>query len=142
MSLDLDGILNVTAIEKKSGLSKNITIARALEAKSATEIAAARKRLESLFAGRVQDDEFAGDAVQALPAPAQGSRDWGAAEDEGRQIVDRARRLLDQVHEEDREQVIDLNQAIESAIEGQDDAALKQAVTELRELLFFVEGRV
>jgi molecular chaperone DnaK (HSP70) len=29
MSLDLDGILNVTAIEKKSGLSKHITIARA-----------------------------------------------------------------------------------------------------------------
>lgn len=151
MGLDLDGILTVTAIEKKSGLSKNITIARALKAKNETEIAAARKRLEALFAGRLQDDDFAddedesddGDAFQALPALAEGSAksDWGAAEDEGRQIVERARRLLDQVHEEDREEVIDLNQAIESAIEGQDDAALKRAVTDLRELLFFVEGR-
>jgi molecular chaperone DnaK len=150
MSLDLDGILNVTAIEKKSGLSRNITIARALEAKSETEIAAARKRLEALFAGRQQDDDFAHDEDQsdagdahALPALAEGSAkgDWGAAEDEGRQIVERARRLLDQVHEEDREEVIDLNQAIESAIEGQDDAALERAVNDLRELLFFVEGR-
>src|SRR5580692_4665141 len=57
MSLDLDGILNVTAIEKKSGLSKRITIASALEAKSEAEIAAARKRLEALYATR-QDDEF------------------------------------------------------------------------------------
>ncbi len=151
MSLDLDGILNVTAIEKKSGLSKNITIARALEARSETEIAAARKRLEALFAGRQEEDDFddyedqsdGGDAFQALPALAEGSAksDWGAAEEEGRQIVERARHLLDQVHEEDREEVIDLNQAIESAIEGQDDAALKGAVNDLRELLFFVEGR-
>ena len=160
MSLDLDGILNVTAIEKKSGLSKNITIARALEAKSETEIAAARKRLEALFAARQDDHDFednedqfdAGDAepvgegedsFQAVPALAEGSakRDWGAAADEGRQIVERARQLLDKVHEEDREEVIDLNQAIESAIDGQDDAALKRAVNNLRELLFFVEGR-
>jgi molecular chaperone DnaK (HSP70) len=160
MSLDLDGILNVTAIEKKSGLSRNITIARALEAKSETEIAAARERLEALFAGRQEDDDFgdeedqfdAGDAqpiaegeasFPALSALAEGSEKshWGAAEDEGRQIVERARSLLDQVHEEDREEVIDLNQAIESAIEGQDDVALKRAVNDLRELLFFVEGR-
>jgi molecular chaperone DnaK len=156
MSLDLDGILNVTAIEKKSGLSKNITIARALEAKNEAEIAAARKRLEALFAGRQQDDDFAdddfaddedqvaaGDAFEALPALAASSAksDWGAAEVESRQLVERARGLLDKVHEEDREEVIDLNQAIESAIEDQDDAALKQAVADLRELLFFVEGR-
>jgi len=151
MSLDLDGILNVTAIEKKSGLSKNITIARALEAKNEAEIAAARKRLEDLFAGRQQDDDVAddedqsdaGDAFEALPALAGGSAksDWGAAEEESRQLVERARGLLDKVHEEDREEVIDLNQAIESAIEDQDDAALKQAVADLRELLFFVEGR-
>jgi molecular chaperone DnaK len=160
MSLDLDGILNVTAIEKKSGLSRNITIARALEAKSETEITAARKRLEALFAGRHEDDDFEDEEDQfdagaaqpivegevsfpALSAPAEGSAksDWGAAEDEGRQIVKRARSLLDQAHEEDREEVIDLNQAIESAIEGQDDAALKRAVNDLRELLFFVEGR-
>ena len=158
MSLDLDGILNVTAIEKKSGLSKNITIARALEARSESEIAAARKRLETLFATRQayddsEDDEDLLDAdddqqIEAsfatLPALTEGSvaeGDWSADEDEGRQIVERSRLLLDKVHEEDREEVIDLNQAIESAIESRDGAALKQAVHDLRELLFFVEGR-
>ena len=33
MSLDVDGILHVTAIEKETGKSKHITIARALEAR-------------------------------------------------------------------------------------------------------------
>jgi molecular chaperone DnaK (HSP70) len=163
MSLDLDGILSVTAIEKKSGLSKRITIARALEAKSEAEIAAARKRLETLYATRQDDDsddelddnndlaEFDGDDAQEIegdftvhPEPSEAAvaeDDWSAAEDEGRKMIERARLLLDKIHDEDREEAIDLNQAIESAIEDHDAAALKQAVHDLREMLFFVEGR-
>jgi molecular chaperone DnaK len=158
MSLDLDGILNVTAIEKKSGLSRHITVARALEARSEAEIAAARKRLEALYATR-QDDDFNdsdelddehGQEIEgevdfiAHPAPngaAVVEDDWSAAEDEGRQMIERARLLLDKIHEDDREEAIDLNQAIESAIEDRDAAALRQAVDDLREMLFFVEGR-
>ena len=49
MSLDVDGILRVTAIEKRTGKSKQITIQDALREKSEEEIAAARKRLEELF---------------------------------------------------------------------------------------------
>jgi molecular chaperone DnaK (HSP70) len=157
MSLDLDGILNVAAIEKKSGLSKHITIAKALEVKSEAEISAARQRLEALFATR-QDDADYDDEEELLDADAEeieasfevqpsltdGSApegDWSTVEEEGRQMIERSRRLLEQVHEEDREEVIDLNQAIETAISDQDAEALKQAVHGLRELLFFVEGR-
>jgi molecular chaperone DnaK (HSP70) len=157
MSLDLDGILNVTSIEKKSGLSKHITIARALEAKSEAEIAAARKRLEALFATREDDEDYDaeseldGDAeeieqdFEVHPKLIEGSvadADWSDVESEGRQMIERSRGLLEKVHEDDREEVIDLNQAIEAAIEDRDTAALKQAIHELRELLFFVEGRV
>jgi len=52
MSLDLDGILHVSAIEKVTGKSKQITIAGALQAKSTEEIAAARRRIEELFKTR------------------------------------------------------------------------------------------
>ena len=162
MSLDLDGILSVTAIEKKSGLSKRINIARALEARSEAEIAAARKRLEALYATR-QDDDFDdesmdlaelddGDAPQvegeadftphaATNEAAPAENDWSAVENEGRKMIERSRLLLDKIHEEDREEAIDLNQAIESAIEDHNATALKQAVDDLREMLFFVEGR-
>ncbi|MHB2008915.1 MAG: Hsp70 family protein, partial [Acidobacteriaceae bacterium] len=159
MSLDLDGILNVTSIEKKSGLSKHITIARALEAKSEAEIAAARKRLEALFATRQDEDDFEDDedltdsddaqeiegeasftVHPALTEEAEVEDDWSAAEDEGRKMIERSRLLLDKIHDDDREEAIDLNQAIEAAIDNRDAAALKQAVHDLREMLFFVEG--
>jgi len=55
MSLDLDGILHVTAIEKHTGKSKQVTIANALQTKSEAEIAAARKRIEDLYASREAD---------------------------------------------------------------------------------------
>ena len=166
MSLDLDGILNVTAIEKKSGLSKRITIARALEAKSEAEVAASRKRLGELYATRHDDNlnddideemdlgEFEGghgqqieregdfSAETALKEAEVAEDDWSTLENVGRKMIERSRLLFDKIHEEDREEAIDLNQAIESAIENQDAAAIKQAVHDLREMLFFVEGHV
>jgi len=160
MSLDLDGILNVTSIEKKTGLSKHITIARALETKSEAEIAAARKRIEALFATRQDGDNFENDedltdaddaqeigdeaSFTIHPAPIEGSAvedDWSAAADEGRKMMERSRFLLDKIHEDDREEAIDMNQAIEAAIDDRNAAALKQAIHDLREMLFFVEGR-
>ncbi len=160
MSLDLDGILNVTSIEKKSGLSKHITIARALETKSEAEIMAARKRLEALFSTRQDGDDFENDedlidaddaqeigeeaSFTVHPAPIERDAvedDWSAPADEGRKMIERSRLLLDKIHEDDREEAIDLNQAIEAAIDNRDAAALKQAIHDLREMLFFVEGR-
>jgi molecular chaperone DnaK len=166
MSLDLDGILTVTSIEKKSGLSKKITIARALEERSEAEIAASRKRLEALYATRQDDDldkesddfdeengnfddkdapQIEGTTDFTVYSTPQGATvaedDWSVAEGEGRKMIERSRLLLDQIHDEDREEAIDLNAAIEAAIENHDAAALKQAVHELREMLFFVEGR-
>jgi molecular chaperone DnaK (HSP70) len=157
MSLDLDGILHVTAVEKRSGLSKHISIARALETKSEAEIAAARKRLEDLYStwrsqeedgeeedGEGEEEITNEDLLKALPVPSEssaGEGDWSAVAREGKHLIDRSRHLLEQMHEEDREEAIDLNAQIESAIDGNDAAALKQAAHDLRELLFFVEGR-
>jgi hypothetical protein len=45
----------VTAIEKHTGKSKQVTIANALQSKSEAEIAAARKRIEELYALREVD---------------------------------------------------------------------------------------
>jgi molecular chaperone DnaK len=55
MNLDIDGILKVTAIEKETGKTKQITIDNALKPKSDEEIAAAREHLDALFDGRKAD---------------------------------------------------------------------------------------
>jgi hypothetical protein len=54
-------------------------------------------------------------------------------------LLARSRRLLGQMHEDDREEAIDLNEQIEAAlISG--DIELNHALQALGELLFFVEG--
>jgi molecular chaperone DnaK (HSP70) len=49
MDLDLDGILRVSAIEKRTGLARHVTIERATSAMSEAEVAAARERMQELF---------------------------------------------------------------------------------------------
>src|SRR5437773_2130984 len=150
MRLDLDGILEVAAVEKLTGKSKHIRIANALRAKSAEEIAAGRKRIQELYETR---GEMVGDAwetaedleeevvdggaqVVEMPAPVRAD---GDAEIES--LLERSHWLLAKMHAEDREEAIDLHEKIDTAAASGDVAALKEASGALKELLFFVEGQ-
>jgi molecular chaperone DnaK (HSP70) len=69
MSLDIDGILKVTAIEKETGKTKQITIENALQPKSDEEISDARRRLEALYVARTSGfDSLDDDLTVADPA--------------------------------------------------------------------------
>jgi molecular chaperone DnaK (HSP70) len=150
MRLDLDGILEVAAVEKLTGKSKHIRIANALREKSAEEIAAGRKRIQEWYAPRdeMADDEWettedpdeevvdAGAQVIEISAPVHSK---GNAEVEG--LVERSQGLLARMHAEDREEAIGLHEQIASAQASGDAAALKDATAQLKELLFFVEGQ-
>ena len=162
MSLDVDGILHVSAIEKRTGKSKQITIAGALQAKTEAEIATARQRIEELFStreegfgdledGDLEEIEYDGDDVieteaepvevhhtngKAIPIDAN----WTRLRHEAVDLVQRSRALLGGMHPEDKEEAAILQQAIEAAVGCHDWHALDTAVRSLRELLFFVEG--
>ena len=141
MRLDLDGILEVTAVEKRTGRSKQITIANALHAKSAEEIEAGRKRIEELFAERAElddEDEVWDEIIDVEPVATDGGSEQHA---EARNLLDRSRRLLDSMHAEDREEAIDLHERIEAALDSGDAEAVLRGSKSLKELLFFVEGR-
>ncbi|HUS93338.1 MAG TPA: Hsp70 family protein [Phycisphaerae bacterium] len=170
MSLDLDGILKVTAVEKRTGKSKYITLRDALKPKGPEEIAAARKRLQELFLARTDElDEMfvegvplgegdfdesdggeqdpatlpaapAGDAYVSEPAGRTGPKLSKPLQD-ARDLLERSRGLLGEVHDEDREEIIDLHEKIEQAIGTGDEASASAAAEELRELLFFIEGQ-
>jgi molecular chaperone DnaK len=158
MSLDVDGILHVTAIEKDTGKSKHITIARAMEEKSASEIASARERLKALYSARAGAEALYWDGLEDDVASEEGE---GAAEEESAEpdskvvtlprapvdeereantVLEQSRRLLDSMHPEDREEAIALHERIQGAISSHDAQELKKAIADLRELLFFVEG--
>jgi molecular chaperone DnaK (HSP70) len=156
MRLDLDGILEVAAIEKTTGKSKQITIEGALRAKSPEEIAVGKQRIRELFESRgvaVADEdeedvlEAAYDAAEEtlpqtvngkvieMPAPASPERT------EAQDLLERSRRLLGSMHAEDREEAIELNESLEAALASGDSAAVTEASRALKELLFFVEGQ-
>lgn len=170
MNLDLDGILRVTAIEKSTGKSKQITISEALRPSSKAEIVAARARLEALYDGQADDESFTdsedvgGDvwtitgteasqaAGGAAEAEAEGEADerqtenaaadtWVSRVDQARGLVNKSRGLLDKMHDEDKEDAIDLHESIEAAIDAEDGKALTQSGEALKELVFFVEGQ-
>ena len=156
MSLDIDGILRVTAIEKETGKSKQITIARALREKSPAEIAAARERMKALYTSHsaaglhINEEELASDdADEASELVATGPPDKAVADlpqaleivKEASDLVEQSQRVMGTLHEEDREEAIDLHEKINAAIRSNDAGALKKATADLRELLFFVEGR-
>ena len=170
MNLDIDGILKVTAIEKETGKTKQITIENALQPKSDAEIAETRKRLEALYgthtsglddpeAGKRATEEDMADNIIEVPfetnhetraeTTAQESENkilefdspWGRAHRDAISLLERSRRLLNRIHPEDKEDAIDLHERIDSAITSRDTAALSEASEELKELLFFVEDQ-
>jgi molecular chaperone DnaK len=157
MRLDLDGILEVTSQEKLTGRSKQITIANAMQAKTPEEIAAGRKRIQELFASRSPDlGDFSGspggeetdteiiegefEEMESSGAVAKVTVMGGAAEAES--LMARSRKALELMHEEDREEAIDLHERIGEAIESGDSEALAKASRALTELLFFLQSQV
>ncbi len=159
MRLDLDGILEVTAVEKRTGKSKRITIDNALKAKSDEEIRAARKRLEEMFQARAEafehehhdhdhdhdgedwDEEELAALDPALSEIEAAFRDPLPGEEAAVGLVDRSRKLLERMHSEDREEAVELHERIHEAIKMGDVVGMNDAARGLKELLFFMEGR-
>jgi len=166
MNLDIDGILHVTAIEKRTGKSKQITITNALQAKSDAEIANARKRIEDLYASRepsfvdyededdMESEPDEGPAAEMETEPASDfqepagsnghvvsmeSPEWAETRRSAVEAIQRSRRLLDSMHQEDKEEALELVQKIEAAVASHDSSSLRDAIKTLEELLFFVE---
>ena len=170
MNLDLNGILQVTAIEKCTGKSKQVTIKNALKPRTPEEIAAARAALEELFASRAEPEEApAADAPEmagnVVPFPVRarvhgepgvagheaGGQGLAVVPDsdpameqairEAETLMERARSRLPEVHEDDGVEIEGICEGMEPAIEERDAAALRALTDQLKELLFFIVGK-
>jgi molecular chaperone DnaK (HSP70) len=148
MDLDLDGILKVTAIEKRTGLAKQIAIEGATTAMSEAEMARARRRMQELFG--VADDDYDDEAepeiiditatdLSADAADLDTDRHRRVQISEARALLERSRRLLDRMTAEDREEAIGLHEQIEEALRTAQWQQLQEAMTTLADVLFYVE---
>ena len=124
LALDRNGILQVSAREKKTGLERRITIDNATSRYDREQLDEARQRIGALF----------GDQEQAASV---GS---GAATDSAVDaLLARASAKLDETGEEDRTEIIDLIEAIRDARSSGDNAALEDVRSQLQDLLFYLE---
>ncbi len=160
MKLDLSGMLEVTAIEKRTSLSRQVTISGAAGRLAPGEVAASRSRLRDLFENR---NAAAGEEpVEPGTLPEEGSAlslaPRGATRDaldpqamndpglapvlvEAKALLGRCRGLLERLHSDDRIEAVGLNEDLETAIAAGEPQVVSTAIEALREFLFFVEGR-
>lgn len=127
LALDRDGILQVTAREKKTGLQQRIVIDQAIARLGEAGMAEARERIGSLFGPAVGNGAAAGSGAGGEVPP-------NVAE-----LRARAEAKLDGAGEEDRAELIDLIEAIRDARMAGDTARLTLSCEQLSDLIFYLE---
>lgn len=130
-ALDLDGILSVTAREKDTGLEKSIRIDRAVAGLEDQDIDEARQRIGRLLDGETVPAE-ASDASTDQPADKHTA--------EAGKLIDNAERLMENANAEDREDLVDGVEQINEALAAGDDNALKVALEQLSDLIYYLEA--
>ena len=159
MELDLDGILRVSAIEKRTGLAKHVTIEGATSAMSEAELAAARERMRELFGDAEEaeldaaaserevdedepDAEPPGDPARRRAGPGEDDRrEQRVTTSEARALLERSERLQPRMTSEDRDEAMGLQREIEQALKAGDWERVRTQMGELADLLFYVEER-
>lgn len=134
LSLDLDGILNVSAVEKSTGLEKSITIDNALRRYEQEEMEAAQARINALFEEEAVEEGEIIEAEETEEAQLQHALVQAGA------LVEKAERMLEEATPEDREDMVDLIETIRDAMAAKDSVALKTAVDELSDILYYLES--
>jgi molecular chaperone DnaK len=123
LALDRDGILQVSAREKATGLERRITIDKAMSRYDQGQMDAARERIGALFEAPAAADTASDTASDAaLDA-----------------LLAKASTKLDVVAEEDRAEIIDLIEAIRDARGNGESVAVEEARSQLQDLLFYLE---
>jgi molecular chaperone DnaK len=131
LALDRDGILQVSATEKTTGLGRRITIDRAMSRYAKDELNTARQRIADLF--EVEDAE-----EDELPPPSSGATGT-PGESAVATLVAKAQAKLNEVGDEDRAELIDMVEMIRNCQEHGDVAGLEKASKQLNDLMFYLE---
>ncbi|MCZ6792107.1 MAG: Hsp70 family protein, partial [Planctomycetota bacterium] len=130
--LTLDGILEVTAKEKATGVNNHITISDVLHSFGEEELGAARKRLDRLL-GAEESPAMEG-RTDATTRP--------TTSDPNEQILttlSRTEALLGKMAGEDREEAVGLMERARRGLDAGQVEEARKAQRELDEILFYVE---
>ncbi|MGH8552178.1 MAG: Hsp70 family protein, partial [Methylococcales bacterium] len=125
LALDNDGILNVSGVEKVTGLKKGIRIENAFAKMDQATLERSKGRLNAMFGtSEAEAVESADDDCFA----------------EARKLVEKARTLLDKASADDKDEIVDLIEQINDAIVSGSTESLQGPVSELSEILYYLES--
>jgi molecular chaperone DnaK len=129
LALDRDGILNVSAKEKHTGLERRITIDRATSHFDKNELRDARHRIAELF--DAEDTE-------SSPSPA-GLEAKIASDADVTELIAKAQAKLGTAVDEDRAELKALIEMIKDCEERGDATGRNETIAQIRDLLFYLE---
>lgn len=127
--LDLNGILKIEAVERKTGKKINAVIENALKEFSAEEMETARNKIDAAWAGtpdNEKNDADEEDASSAMPPDLS-------------QLLEKAKSQMSDAPEEDRDEIVNLIEDIHDAVNRQDLSEAREMAKELEDILFYIE---
>ncbi len=146
LDLTLDGTLRVSARERATGLSKEVTIENALARFQREERASALERLDRLWADEGEEEEAEEEfeemeaaGTEALPELVPGPREGQREAVQARALIEKAQRLMDRAAPEDRPELERMVQAVQNALTDHKWAELTTASNALADTLFYLE---
>ena len=139
--LNLDGILEVHALERASGREIRGVVEDAVGRSTPDELGAARERVHAMWS-QAESEDATGKSTERPGAAASGAEVADlpdSAPEDIRDSFGRAHKALAKAAEEDREEMVELMQGIRHALESDRQEAATALKEELDEILFFVE---
>ncbi|MFV2069316.1 MAG: Hsp70 family protein [Pirellulales bacterium] len=140
--LDLDGILKVTAVERATGLEKQLTIDNAIRRFQESEHGDAASRVEAAFGNVPAEGPVAAGPAEVQPAEVldeELSDAWKATIGAARELIERGERVIHEAHDDDAAEVTQLIEQLRLAIDGRDKPALDKITARLDDLVFYMQ---
>ena len=145
LDLDLNGILNVTATERLTGLSRQVTIDNAMARFRKTQRTDAVDRLEAIFETGAEQWKTPLALGSSIPEANDEDADLSPAHREvmrsARALAAKAERLLDNANPEDAAELNALLTDLRAAIEGREEAAIRKIAAEVEDMVFYMDER-
>lgn len=125
-SLDINGILSVSTLEKKSGTEESLVIDNAISRFQEDELEQAKNALQALMQDKKDNPETAEKKKNREHVKAVA-------------LLEKARKLLPSLEGDDNEDAIDMIEALDTAIKANDKGEIQQAMDEISDLLYYLE---
>ncbi len=136
LELDLNGILQVSAEEKETGLAKSITIKNALSQFESSTLESAQQRITSLFGQIDPTLEAEQDAKAQTEVELEPVSDHVKA---AKALIEKAESYFDKVGAEDKEDMIDAIENMTQCMDADDEQGLAEASEQLNDILYYLD---